>query len=579
MNTSLAQWRTKLLRQVEQAGLLQHTRRILHQNDFIGLQGSILVKDCTAPLVLCVDPLFRNQLPIFFLQPWDAFGFIPHIAPDGMICFLEQEGMMFDSRRPFDVLQACLYHVRRTLMEGITGANQRDFVDEFEVYWGRLPHTIGALSDVEPSNNITEVTIGYSSHAQPPLRISQTISSLWHIANAHTDRGPWSASKALYLPLEADTILIPPRSDRPFWSIDDIRHLLLSCSVENRERLEQYLGRRRLFPREYLILGLPRPSGGKALFGIRFDDVQDRHPIIGGSSKHLTPLFIFRRDKTYLVQRGGGNMTLKNKRVLLLGCGAVGGHIAFELSRAGVEQLVLLDCDTLQAHNTYRHVLGKQYWEKNKAVALKQALRKQLPFSQAQAILSSLEVALEADHVHLTHYDLIISAIGNPTAERALNQRIRHMEDGPPIIFTWLDPFGIGGHALLTCLDSKPGCFECLYSDPAGSAELHNRASFAAPGQTFRRSLAGCDSLHTPYGSLDAVQTAIMATRMAIDVLTGKDHQHRLRSWKGAADAFMEAQYILAPRYQLSVNTLAEQETSFSSSTCRVCHTKIREGS
>jgi len=578
MDSPFANWRNKLLRQVEQAGLLQHPRRLTHKHDIKGLVGSITVEGHTVQLRLYVDPLFQNQLPVFFLQPWDALGFIPHIDTSGMICFLEQEGIVFDWRRPFEVLQECFYHVRRTLSEGITAANQRDFVDEFEVYWGRLQQTNEALSDLEPSNHVAEVIIGSSSNAEPSLRISQNISSLRHIANKRTDRGPWLISRAIYLPLEAGTTLVPPRSDRPFWGMDDIRLLLTYCSAENREHLE-LLARKRFYSKEYLILGLPRPAGGKALFGIRFDEVQDQHPMIGGRSKQIMPIVITRRDKNYLVRRGGGDMAVTDKRVLLLGCGAVGGHIAFELSRAGVEQLILLDFDTLQEQNTYRHVLGRQYWGTNKALALKQALRRQLPFSQAQAITTSIEVALEADHVNLTHYDLIISAMGNPTSELALNEHVRQIENGLPIIFTWLEPLGIGGHALLTGIHKKPGCLECLYSDPNGSGELHNRASFAAPGQTFRRSLAGCDSLHTPYGSLDAAQTAQAATRLAIDVLTGKENQHRLRSWKGNSDTFTEANFILAPRYRFSVDKIAAQETSFASPTCRICSIKTNEAS
>ena len=149
------------------------------------------------------------------------------------------------------------------------------------------------------------------------------------------------------------------------------------------------------------------------------------------------------------------------------------------------------------------------------------------------------------------------------------------MKDGPPILFAWLDPLGIGGHAVLTGNGGKPGCFECLYTPPQETNEaLHNRASFAAPNQTFRRSLAGCDSLHTPYGSIDAVQTAHLAARLVINTLIGKERDNRLRSWKGDADAFTAAGFHLAPRHQLTENALAQLETHYPSSRCRICGEK-----
>jgi molybdopterin/thiamine biosynthesis adenylyltransferase len=354
--------------------------------------------------------------------------------------------------------------------------------------------------------------------------------------------------------------------------VEDVRRLLMSCSTENRERLARLIGDR-VREREYLIVRLPRPSGGAALFGIQFDGVQALHPLAnGGEAQRLTPIVIERRDKRYLVQRGGGHMELADRRVLLIGCGAIGGHLAFELSRAGIEELMLVDHDVLGPANTYRHVLGKRYWGKKKADALKQEIRLQLPFSRALAVTETIETALASNVIQLNDYDLIICALGNPTSQLALNERVRSSEGGPPILFTWLDPYGIGGHTILTGMNGSSGCFECLYTE-----ELHNRVAFAEPGQTFHRSLAGCDSLHTPYGSLDAAQTAHLAARLAIDMLIGREQQNRLRSWKGNQEAFTAAGFNVAHRYELSANELAQQETHFANPTCRICGERKNE--
>jgi molybdopterin-synthase adenylyltransferase len=317
--------------------------------------------------------------------------------------------------------------------------------------------------------------------------------------------------------------------------------------------------------------GLLRPAGGEALFGIRFDGIASAHPLLeGGQADRLTPIAIVRRDRHYLVQRGGGAMELADKRVLLIGCGAVGGHVAWEMARAGVEQITLVDPDILWPENTYRHVLGKRYWGQQKARVIQQDIMVNLPFAQIRSVPETIEIAIAAGQINVQEYDLIISAMGNPTAELALNERVRGLEIGPPIIFTWLEPLGIGGHAVLTGISSA-GCFECLYTAPGNSTgALYNRASFAAPGQTFHRALTGCDSAHTPYGSLDAAQTAQLAARLAIDTLTGRERRNCLRSWKGSAEVFVTS-FELSPRYQLSIDELAQQEAYFVSSSCRLC--------
>jgi molybdopterin-synthase adenylyltransferase len=197
---------------------------------------------------------------------------------------------------------------------------------------------------------------------------------------------------------------------------------------------------------------------------------------------------------------------------------------------------------------------------------------RQLPYAQVEIVPSTIEEAHTTGKVMLADYDLIVSALGNPTAELALNARVRELDDGPPLVFAWLEPLGIGGHALLTGSGRTPGCFACLYAPPDKAvAALHNRASFAAPGQPFHRSLVGCGNVYTPYGSLDAAQTAQIAARLALDVLTGRDQRSRLRSWKGDSQAFLAEGFQIAARYELTADQLASQETHYPSPRCPVC--------
>lgn len=569
---TIQSWRNNLLRSIESAGLLQRPHRVELDHGVPGLVGRVDVEGRWVEIVINVDPLRFNRLPRFTLRPPEALGFIPHIDPGGVICFLEEEGIIFDQRRPLDVIRDCLLHVRRTLREGVTKTNQHDLVNEFEVYWTRLDNRIFAISDLEvvDPDQAAEVFVASSPHAAY-LRITADPVLIPHLPDSFATTGPWSAYHALYLPIELDTILLPPQSETPFWGVDGVRRLLKHCSAENRVRLEALL-QKRAYTHQYLIVRLPRPAGDAAFFGVRFEALRDQHPLLNADTAGaIKPMVIFRRDRHYLVQRGGGQVEIAEKRVLLIGCGAVGGHIAFELSRAGVEHLHLVDSDTLRPENTYRHVLGKSCWGKEKAVALKHVLRSQIPFSKAEAFVESIEQEIAKEAVNLTTYDLIISAIGNPTSELALNAVVRGRNSGPPVIFTWVDPYGIGGHAVLTGLDGAAGCFECLYTKANNDDTLHNRASFAAHNQVFRRSLAGCDSLYTPYGSLDAAQTAQIATRLALDVLMGRAQANRVHSWKGDTSAFTAQGFTLSDRYSLSLDKLKQLETCFASPTCPVC--------
>jgi molybdopterin-synthase adenylyltransferase len=564
-------WRDQLLRAVADAGLLARPRRVRLAGGELALEGTLTVAGRAAVIALVVDPLFENQLPTALLRPWDALGFIPHVDPSGAICYVDPEGILLDQRRQLQVVRECLADVRRTLSEGIRGTNHGDFANEFEAYWQYLNPYLTARSSLDPPDTVAEVVIATGPDSRTPMRLARDARGIMHTADMPPLRRPWTSQRAIYLPLETGTLLVPPRPDRPFWRLDDLRALLAHCSEANRARFASLVAGPARAP-EYLVLGLPRPAGGYALFGLRFTGVGERHPLAeGGSAANLTPICIQRRDRGFLVQRGGGHMKLESKRVLLLGCGSVGGHLAFALARAGIGALTLVDHDIFTAENTYRHVLGKPYWGKLKALAMKQALTVQLPFINVQAIPKTIEAALDQDLIALSDFDLIVSALGNPTAELALNERVRR-DAGPPIVFTWLEPLSIGGHALLTGQPGEPGCFACLYTRPDGSdGPLQNRAAFGKEDQKYGRSLAGCNNLFTPYGALDAIRTSELAARLALDALSERGQHNDLRSWKGDATAFIEAGFQLSRRHQFTEDELRRQGTSYPSARCTVC--------
>lgn len=80
------------------------------------------------------------------------------------------------------------------------------------------------------------------------------------------------------------------------------------------------------------------------------------------------------------------------------------------------------------------------------------------------------------------------------------NFAINHFfkEKGTPVLYSWLDPYGIGYHNLLI-QPEQTGCFMCLSYDEQNGEFVTNRASFAKSGQMFERKLASCYSAFVPY--------------------------------------------------------------------------------
>jgi molybdopterin/thiamine biosynthesis adenylyltransferase len=335
------------------------------------------------------------------------------------------------------------------------------------------------------------------------------------------------------------------------------------------------LTKRRAKAQEYVAVGIPRPSGGTTIFGIRFDGVGDIHPLLdNGTAERLVPLRLERLEKSYIVPRGGGEADLGTMRVLLAGCGSVGGYLALELARAGVLDLTLVDFDTLGVENTFRHVLGWNNWEKNKAEALKAEIEAKLPYVRVKSVASSLERALAEEAVDIASFDLVICALGNPTVELAFEEYLHRISRRPPAIYTWLEPFGIGGHAIASGNAPGGGCFACLYTSPVeGEHGLNNRAAFSVSdaARPFARAVSGCGTLHTPYGSLDAARTATLAARLAVDVLSGRERGNALRSWKGDAASYSAAGYKASDRFGMSEEQLYAARYAHQTLRCPVC--------
>ena len=70
---------------------------------------------------------------------------------------------------------------------------------------------------------------------------------------------------------------------------------------------------------------------------------------------------------------------VKNRKVAIIGCGAIGAAVAQHLAQAGVGEQIFIDGDSLTTANISRHPLGMFHVGFNKASALQDHLRREFP--------------------------------------------------------------------------------------------------------------------------------------------------------------------------------------------------------
>ena len=530
---------------------------------------------------------FPDCLPKVFVRDPELPGRIPHVFPHGYVCYQEQEGVLLDRHRPVEVAREALARALETLRRGLAGENHADFIEELALYW---PGDTDGLTFFTAGDHIEEVfrvilpfamTHGFVRDRVQAraLILSDTLAPLAKIpkvVEAVDSAIEESWCRGLYIPLRT-----VPQPLVPFplgtWSPTQLARLIReNLSDEDRRTLDGFT--RSIKRDTFVLLRVPRPRGDHHLVGIRYDNVRDAHPLArtpGAAS--ISQFRVERRDPGYLLQRGGAAAGLRDRRVLLAGCGAIGGYLALELIRCGVGHLTLVDPDFLRPENQHRHVLGAppMVLLPSKAELLAAEIQRRYPGVHAKGLTDTIDRAIARGAVDPVSFDLVVSATGDPNVDRSLNQRLHPRARRPSLLFTWLEPLGIGGHAFTSPRSpaNAHGCLDCLFTphacDPAPA--LANRAAFAAPGQDFTRELAGCGNAFTPYSSLDALRTAELAVRLAIEVLCGEVTGPALRSWKGSRAAFDAANYRTSDRYDLAVEDLERLCIDLVAERCPVC--------
>ncbi|WP_371326517.1 ThiF family adenylyltransferase [Collimonas sp. OK307] len=216
---------------------------------------------------------------------------------------------------------------------------------------------------------------------------------------------------------------------------------------------------------------------------------------------------------------------LKEKRVTLVGCGAIGGYVAQALIRLGAGtgtcgELLLIDSDNIGAENLGRHYLGMGTLFKSKADALRQELCRQFPH---------VCISVQTNTVRATSKffigDLIIDATGEEAVSEMINEsHLRQKINVPPVLYVWIKGNGECVQSLF--VDSKRyGCFHCLRVTDA-SRNREDRFPILN-GPPLRKQL-GCRSF-TPYAVSAPMHAASLAIDAVIDWMKG-DPSPRFRT-------------------------------------------------
>ncbi|MDP1801490.1 MAG: E2/UBC family protein [Bacteroidota bacterium] len=509
---------------------------------------------------------FPLVMPTFFIDNYGSLPLIPHVEKDGKVCYTHEDYTFIDFEQPGQIISETYLLTKKTIEEGLKKKNLQDFADEFEAYWARLDNCEEIYSDINISADPIIIKIGKKENFR--FAVSDETQRMKNVSRyVNLDEIGITYQNAIFIPFTINDVFLPPRYHDSL-GIDYFQSILKLLTAPAEKKLS------RLFStttknEEYVIFSFPQKNNVHCLFGVKFSNFKSTgHPLISNDfAGKITPISFDRLDKEFLYKRGGNGEAVPEKKVLLIGGGSIGGFIGEELIRNGFFDLTVVDADFLKSVNCYRHLTGFAYVGKNKAKAIKEKTESFFPHSNVNAIDIPIEEALRKKVIRIEDYHFIIVATGNVTVNCFLNKLLSKFNK--PILYTWNDPYGIGGHCLVTNLEKK-GCYNCLYTND----EFYNMASFAHHKQdkTFLKTLSGCGSVYTPYGSIDSMQTAILTVKTVIEIETNRIKQNAIYSWKGNSEIFIREGYKTSSRYEMGNVDLEERKNSFANEKCKVCN-------
>ena len=539
-------------------------------------QGELIINERESFVVyIAVPEKWYRDLVDIYVADYNELAYMPHIDNKGKLCLFETEGILIDQNLPGIMMQSLL-RAQTILKQGFSGENKNDFINEFELYWAQLKDCRIAHLAVETDrkNRIVkggikkipqkkkEKQIEYIKRCKKaPIYIGENVESLkrWNL-----EKTP--VMNIAYFVIYSEKYIFPP-DIRKKLSIDYLNALLHFvpegelASIMPRSRQDRIV-----------VFEIHQPSGQTHFVGMYIKGGMLKETSLE-KVEELQPLLMERADKKFLMKRvtEQDSENYKN-RILIIGCGSIGGHVICELAKAGYEDLTIVDYEKLTEENIFRHVLGMEYVNRYKCEALNTYIQKNIPEVKITTLAERIEDAIIEEDIVFEDYNLIISATGNHNLNRWVNSWILDNKIEVPVVYLWNEVYGIGNHVAYIKYGNC-GCYECFFDRDEETGELYDKTSYCKRGQIITESAGGCGKTYVPYGNLVSLKTMLLCLKMVKDIFEEKLDDNLLISLKGDNDYLEKHNLEISGRYlrqQERIKILTGKQ--FVNINCGVCN-------
>lgn len=571
-------------------GIVEHLRSAGYDAELVGdgkvLRARAAIGSESVELTHCLESGPFERLPTFWLVDAAKHGQLAHVRVDeksgvGVVCVDDGDSISVNFDVPELALQESLARHLGLLKQLIEDPdwNRAELLREFHANWGVLcdsvqpqPPTlfVAAHDEVGAELRVKRPAKGFDrgigSRFVAFSRQSCREHELAHFREAIRWDKRQESGRGVRVSIDAIEPAPAAEGDLGKWYLDAVSRV----SGGDRNVFSEYCRQK---SKEHWVVLSSRVESGNTVCAVRLKS-KKKGPVPTSESDlggwEIFPVVVRCLDASSLVPRGGGMLGLASRSVLLVGCGSVGSELAHRLASAGIGEFAISDPDPLSEANLYRHTLGLSWIDWQKAAGVAAQIRGKSPWIRVTPSRKRLRDWVPALRAAPDQFDLIVVAIGSPTAERLFFQELKGTGVELPVVNVWVEAYGIGGHAVLDIPETS-GCLMCAYVDPESlEPGLSSNLNFIKPDQLVTRNHAGCGDRFLPYSAIAASYTATMAADLSIKFLQGEVESSSKVSWRGQSDAACAEGLDLSYRYRhfdrsLKIEPLRNPE-------CHLCH-------
>lgn len=504
-------------------------------------------------LFIIVPQAFPDIFPKIQLskEDYERIPNAPHIDENRCVCTRNPDTNILEENKPGEALEQIISIATNILEDGINKKNIEDYEDEYLAYWN-LSITYKVIN-LYPKSGVSRYLEIY--------KLSKSVFSSSYVLSSKNEIKEWCKSlnvnceyvgQALHLKLKK----LPTSKLN---TNKDIYEFIKSLSNEEQDGIKYYLlnTNKNIMIiisvdklSEIIMVGWRHRPWKKEIFkGYRkasftYDMLCSRTMNIP-----IDKINIVRMDKERILERGGAVKDYMNLDITpaIVGCGSLGSSLSLLLAKSGISKFILIDNDILMPENTPRHLCG--YTDAvepiSKVDAVSKKLKAHFPYITTENYPENILKLIKDDVINLNNYDIIIVAIGNYAVERRINYLYKKGLINKPIIYLWMEPYGVAGQMTYIGVNSKGACYNCLFNEKAEFLY-----SLANGNSEYSKKEAGCQSTFIPYSAAEISQFIGYCCRHILYNYKNSGRATELSTWIGNKEDFKKRGFKINKKYK-----------------------------